>query len=66
MFESLRNKHSKIEWSKIARTRDKLIHSYFGVDEEVIWDMVKRDIPRLFEELKDIVESENWNLDIDF
>jgi uncharacterized protein with HEPN domain len=37
-------KYPEIEWREIARTRDKLIHSYFGVDTEILWKIVKYDI----------------------
>ena len=37
--------------------RDKLIHDYFGVDLDAVWDTVKRDVPRLKDELREIVET---------
>ena len=33
---NLKRKHPNVEWYEIARTRDKLIHSYFGVDLDVV------------------------------
>lgn len=38
--------------------RDKLIHDYFGVDLDAVWDTAKRDIPTLKNKLKDIPEKE--------
>ena len=38
--ESVRQKNSRIEWRAIAGMRDRLIHDYFGVDYEVVWDVV--------------------------
>lgn len=39
--------YDEVAWSKMARTRDKLIHGYFGVDLKMAWDIVKNDLPEL-------------------
>lgn len=44
---ALRDSNPQIPWREIAGTRDKLIHEYFGVDFELTWEMVRRDIPKL-------------------
>ncbi len=36
-----------VEWAKITGTRDKLIHHYFGVSLEMVWVIVKNDLPIL-------------------
>ena len=45
--ESLKNKHKEIEWKEIIGTRDKMIHHYFGVDLNIIWGIIKSDLPTL-------------------
>lgn len=45
--EEFRKRHTAIPWSEMARTRDKLIHGYFGVDLDLTWDIVKKDLPAL-------------------
>ena len=52
-----RKKHLGIPWSKIAKTRDKLIHKYFGVDLELTWDIIKKDLPDLKEKIKNILKT---------
>ncbi|MFB6209758.1 MAG: DUF86 domain-containing protein [Candidatus Nanohaloarchaea archaeon] len=42
-----RQKYEEIEWNDIAGMRDKLIHKYFGVDLEQVWETVEKDIPKL-------------------
>lgn len=39
--------HPEIEWSSMARMRDRLIHAYFGVDYDLVWDVVATKIPEL-------------------
>jgi uncharacterized protein with HEPN domain len=37
--------HSDIPWEKMIGMRNKVIHEYFGVDEEILWKTVKEDLP---------------------
>ena len=45
--ESLKNKHQEIAWKEIAGTRDKIIHHYFSVDLNIVWNIIKINIPDL-------------------
>ena len=56
--QDLKNKHEEIEWKSIARTRDKMIHHYFGVDLDIVLDIVKKDIPKLKRQIVRISDEE--------
>jgi uncharacterized protein with HEPN domain len=55
--EDLKREHPEIPWRDIAGLRDIIVHQYFGLDLELIWDVVKRDIPELKPRLKRIQEE---------
>lgn len=45
--EELRAKYPGIPWKRLAGMRDKLIHEYHGIDLEIVWEVIKREIPPL-------------------
>jgi uncharacterized protein with HEPN domain len=53
-----RAKYPQIEWRKMSQMRDKLIHDYFGIDYELVWDVVINKIPQLQADLKLVMKSE--------
>ena len=44
---NIKEKYPDIEWKKIAGLRDILAHEYFGVDLEVLWDVIENKLPDL-------------------
>ena len=51
--------HPQIEWGEMAGMRDIIIHNYFGIDYETVWNTIKKDIPDLHHEIKRIIELES-------
>lgn len=41
----VRDRFPEIPWSPMAKTRDKIIHFYHGVDYEIMWKIIKEDLP---------------------
>ena len=56
---NFRELYSDIPWKKIVGMRDKLIHGYFNVDVERVWNVIIKDIPVLEKQIEDIIEKEN-------
>jgi uncharacterized protein with HEPN domain len=53
--EAFRAKHPAIEWRAMSGMRDRLIHDYFGVDYELVWDVVQNRIPELRRQISTIL-----------
>ena len=58
LSDEIREKYPHIPWKDIAGMRDKLIHGYFGVDIDAVWDTAIDDIPLLKSEIERIIERE--------
>jgi uncharacterized protein with HEPN domain len=43
----LRRQLPDIEWRKAAGLRDMLAHAYFGIDDDILWDIVQNRVPQL-------------------
>ncbi len=51
----VRDKYPELPWRVMAGTRDRLVHEYFGVDREVVWQTLREDIPQLIPVLRKLV-----------
>lgn len=45
--DTLRRQHPTVDWRAMAGLRDRLIHGYFGVDHDLVWDVITNKVPEL-------------------
>lgn len=55
----VREQSPDIEWRSISSMRDRLIHDYFGVDYDIVWDVVTRKVPELRKRIEAILEEQD-------
>lgn len=53
--EKLKAGTPHIEWRKITNTRNKLIHNYFGVDYEIVWNIIVDKLPALKDDIQHLI-----------
>lgn len=58
LSEDFKEKYPVVEWKKIAGLRDKLIHHYFGINWDIVWDVIKNKLPDLGKEIRILIEKE--------
>jgi len=52
------SQHPEIPWADIIAMRHKVVHDYFGVDEDIVWQVVTADLPPLLDSLRPLVPLE--------
>lgn len=52
--KSFKEKHPEIPWRETIGLRNVIAHEYFGLDNEIIWDVIKTRIPSLAEQIKKV------------
>ena len=51
---SFRDNYPDIPWRQMAGMRDKLIHEYFGIDKQMVWQAIEKHIPDILPLIKEI------------
>ena len=59
--KEIRMKYKDIPWSDMAKTRDKIIHFYFGVDYEIVWKVIKERLPTLKQQFERVLQEMEGN-----
>jgi len=53
----IKNNLPDVEWKKMTGLRDILIHEYFGIDEEIVWDIIQNKLPSLKKKISKLMKS---------
>ena len=55
---SIKQDYKHIEWQNIKDFRNLLIHEYFGVDLEIVWNIIQEDLPALFKTVNELLKKD--------
>lgn len=59
--QPIRDRYPTVPWRSMAGMRDKMIHQYFGIDYQILWDTIRQDLPtikRIVSQILTELESE--------
>ena len=56
--EAGRSEFPQVHWPQIVGMRNRLVHAYFDINQNILWDTVQLALPVLVEQLKTVIESE--------
>ena len=57
LSDSFKNNHTNIPWKGIIGMRNVLVHQYFGLDRDEIWDTVAKDLPLLKIKIRELLDE---------
>lgn len=50
--EEFKQNHTQIPWNQIAGLRNRIVHDYFGLDLEIIWEIIQHNLPELEKQVR--------------
>lgn len=57
LSDDLKSSFSAIEWLQIVGLRNIFVHEYFGIDSNLVWDVITNDLPNLKTSIKEMLDS---------
>ena len=55
LTEDIKAKNEEIDWQKIYSLRNIIAHHYFGINVDIVWQIICNDLPKLKDNLKKIL-----------
>jgi len=56
--DEFKEKYSEMQWHKVVGLRHRIVHEYFGIDLEIVWQILRKDLPELNHNLTQIISDE--------
>ena len=57
LSDDFQNQHPDMPWHKIIGMRNILVHDYFGIDANIVWLIVEKDMPVLERQIKELLKG---------
>jgi len=61
LSKDIKDKYANVPWEEMYRLRNRISHEYFGIDYEIIWDIISRHLPNNHKDIKVILDNERKN-----
>lgn len=59
LSDELKSEHPEIPWSAIVGMRNVLVHAYFRIDLDIVWEAINHDLPQLITQLEQIIPKQD-------
>ncbi|HYL13650.1 MAG TPA: DUF86 domain-containing protein [Terriglobales bacterium] len=56
--DALQDKYPAVPWREISGFRNQIVHAYFSLDLDIVWETVAKDVPELWVQVKEILSKE--------
>ena len=56
--DSVKGKYPQVDWRRMAGLRDVIAHGYFGLNEQILWELTQVQVPQLLEQIRHILAKE--------
>ena len=58
LSDEFRQRHPEVPWGQIIGLRNRIVHAYFDVNLQIVWEIVQNDLPRLKRQVEQMLEKE--------
>lgn len=59
LSDNLTDNNSHIPWKEMAGLRDKVIHHYFGINFDIVWNVIKAELPGIALQIENILKEDH-------